>query len=215
MTAKLFLVIIGLLPFYILILKTIESKSGSSFKQLSKFFYCGIFVTVPFTIFYKLGLNAGIMHTYFGVLGTIFLLALLEEFLKFYIFYYLNDKEHSRLYFYLVLALGFAYAENVFYFLESYDYFFYNLVGLFAVFFRLILGSFAHATFTAIHGLIFSFKVRSYLGLILATSVHFIFNFFCSEGLAMFLPLLLLMNTLLIIKLLKYSKLRKICFVEH
>lgn len=213
MTAKLFFVIIGILPFYILILKVIENRSGVSFLRLSKFFYCGICATVPFTLLYRLGFDASVMRPYFGVLGTVFLLALFEEFLKFSIFYYLNDREHSRLYFYLILALGFAYAENVFYFLESYNYFFFNLIGFFGIFLRLFLDSFAHATFTAVHGAIFNLNVKSYLGLIVATFVHFIFNIFCQEDLMVLLPLLLFVSGLFVFRLSKYQKWKKPCLV--
>jgi hypothetical protein len=200
MTAKLFFMALAFLPIYAIIVRVIGKNARLTKKQVSGFFIYGILSAIPFLLLIKVGITASTLKAYLGLTLTIFTLATLEELSKFSAHRFMAKTE-NKVALYLIVGLGFAYFENVFYFAKSFDYLTESINNLLIVVFRLILASIAHATFTSITGVIWAFGAKEYLfrftAILAGSALHYVFNLSCEQNWLSLLPLLLLGGVLL------------------
>ncbi|MCX6807365.1 MAG: PrsW family glutamic-type intramembrane protease [Patescibacteria group bacterium] len=194
MLIKFALIAIGLLPLYLLALKIVSKKADNPIKRLSWFFYYGILATIPFIVFFKFtDTGVSYLNVKLGVLATVFIFALLEEISKFSIFFFVKKENRRKLYLscLIAVALGFAYAENIFYFAEGLENSVMSIGAIATLIIRLLLASVAHVAFTSMTGAVLLFGLGKaffkYLGLASATSLHFVFNWICNQDLTFLL----------------------------
>jgi RsiW-degrading membrane proteinase PrsW (M82 family) len=205
MVTKFLLISIGILPVYFLLLKIISKKSGVDLKKLFKFFCWGVLSTVPFILISKLGISGHYLNAKLGIALTILVLALMEEFSKYSIFFFIKKEKRPKPVVYAIVALGFAYLENVAYISSSIEYLIYSASGIGVLIFRVVLGSLAHVAFTTINGMLSVLPVKSIalkpIGITAASTFHYTYNTFCEYNLTILLPPLLVVCFVIISKL--------------
>ena len=167
----------GILPFYLGLLGVLTREYQDKFSRLLRIFLLAGMTTLPFFALQYFGIEKEALNSLFGPLFSIIALAFAEELVKSMAL--LFNKELRRSYSYpIVVGLGFAFFENISYFLGFDFTFAFLLIALF----RLFMVSTAHAVFTT---LIEHFlqkgtrKTRTLyylLGLFIAGSAHSLFN---------------------------------------
>ncbi|MGE3278261.1 MAG: PrsW family glutamic-type intramembrane protease [Candidatus Altimarinota bacterium] len=167
----------GILPFYLGLLGILTKEYEEKFSRLFRIFLMAGLTTVPFFGLRSWGVEKEALDSLFGPLFSIITLAFAEELVKSIALYF--DRELRKSYSYpIVVGLGFAFFENISYFL-GFDF---TVAFLLIALFRLFMVSTAHAVFTS---LIQHFirkgghKTKTlyyFLGLLIAGSAHSLFN---------------------------------------
>lgn len=167
----------GILPFYLGLISILTREYEERFSRLIRIFFIAGLTTVPFFALRALGIEKEVLGSLFGPLFSIVTLAFAEELVKSVALFF--NKELRKSYSYpIVVGLGFAFFENISYFLGFQFTLAFALIALF----RLFMVSTAHAVFTT---LVEHFirkgtkKTRTlyYLfGLFIAGSAHSLFN---------------------------------------
>lgn len=167
----------GILPFYLGLLGILTKEYEEKFSRLLRIFLMAGLTTVPFFGLRYFGVGNDVLNSLFGPLFSIVTLAFAEELVKSIALVF--NKELRRSYTYpIVVGLGFAFFENISYFL-GFDF---TIAFLLIALFRLFMVSTAHAVFTSLveHFLRKGTKKTKSLyylfGLFIAGSAHSLFN---------------------------------------
>lgn len=167
----------GILPFYLGLLSILNHEYHERFSRLLRIFLIAGLTTIPFFAMRALGIEQEILSSLFGPLFSIVVLAFAEELVKSIALYF--NKELKKTYSYpIVVGLGFAFFENISYFLG----FNFTLPFVLISLFRLFMVSTAHAVFTTLiehfvrKGTKRTKTLYYLLGLLVAGSSHSLFN---------------------------------------
>jgi RsiW-degrading membrane proteinase PrsW (M82 family) len=165
------------LPLYLGALLVLTKEYDKKFSKLLRLFFLSTLSTAPLFALKYLQVDSSVFQAMFGPLAAILVLAFVEELLKSLFLFF--DKEFTLSYTYpIVIGIGFAFLENVSYFVNlSFSASFVAVVIV-----RLFLDSTAHAVFTCtiVHFMRKgrrSMRTQYYLlGLLFSGTLHGVFN---------------------------------------
>lgn len=167
----------GVLPFYLGLLAIATRQFEAQFSRLLLLFFFSGLTTLPFFALKWFGIDQSMLISLYGPLFSIGLLAFAEEFFKSIALYF--DREPKKHYYYpLIIGIGFAFFENLSYFL-GFDF---TAGFLIIAIIRLFMGSTAHAVFTTLVSHFLNkglHKTKGFyyiLGLLVAGTFHSLFN---------------------------------------
>lgn len=167
----------GILPFYLGLIAILTREYDKHYAKLIRLFFMAGAATIPFFVMQYFGIEKELLSSIFGPLFSIVILAFAEELVKSIALYF--DKDIKKSYSYpIVVGLGFAFFENISYFLG----FSFTLAFVLIAIFRLFTLSTAHAVFTSLvqhfiqKGTKKTKSLYYLLGIFVAGSAHSIFN---------------------------------------